>query len=80
MQQHREQRQHQHTDLSSSTQFTNLTVEDPEITQRIEFHRGPITTTAKLNQTHIFTVIDPSRYSHLYRLTAVVAYVYTQSL
>ena len=42
MQQHREQRQqHQHTDLSSSTQFTNLTVDDPEITQRIgEFHRG----------------------------------------
>ena len=41
MQQHREQRQqHQYTDLSS-TQFTNLTVDDPEITQRIgEFHRG----------------------------------------
>ena len=42
MQQHREQgQQHQHTDLSSSTQFTNLTVDDLEITQRIgEFHRG----------------------------------------
>ena len=39
MQQHREQRQH-HTNLSSSTHFTNLTVDDLEITQRIEFHRG----------------------------------------
>ena len=36
----------------------------------------PITTTTKQNQTHVFTVIDPSRYSHLYRLTAVIAYVY----
>jgi len=36
----------------------------------------PIPTIAKQNQTHILTVVDPSRYSHLYRLTAVIAYVY----
>ena len=42
MQQHGEQRQqHQHTNLSSSTQFTNLTVDESEITLRIgELHRG----------------------------------------
>ena len=39
--------------------------------------QGPTTAiTTTLNQTGVLTVVDPSRYSRLYRLIAVIAYVY----
>ena len=38
--------------------------------------QGPATAITTLNQTGVLTVVDPSRYSQLYRLIAVIAYVY----
>ena len=44
---------------------------------QITEHSTPtISTTPKQSRTNILTSVDPSRYSHLYHLTSVIAYIY----
>ena len=52
--------------------WTPATVLDVQVLDSQE----PTNAIATLNQTGVLTVVDPSRYSQLYRLIAIIAYVY----
>ena len=60
-------------DRTKWPQWTPTSVLDVQITEQ---STPVVSTTLKQSRTDILTIVDPSRYSNLYRLTAITSYVY----
>ena len=60
-------------DRTKWPQWTPTSVLDVQITEQ---STPVVSTTLKQSRTDILTTVDPSRYSNLYHLTAVTAYIY----